>query len=149
MGNGEMLIGELSRRSGYPSETIRYYERIGLLPAPARVRKYRHYGATDLERLAFVRCARALGFTLNEVRLLLKLSRPGTQGACRQALDLATTHLGRVRARIADLVAVERLLTDAVRQCDGEDATECTVLGTLASSSCCQPAPGFGRTLDS
>jgi DNA-binding transcriptional MerR regulator len=98
MGHGEMLIGELSRRSGYPIETIRYYERIGLLPAPARVRKYRHYGATDLERLAFVRCARALGFTFGTLAYFLE-----TIQAATAAITTTTAPIAKVPRSMAKL----------------------------------------------
>lgn len=92
-------IGELSRRTGCNIETIRYYERIGLLPAPARsAGRYRVYQTTDVRRLAFIRRARELGFTLDAVRALLALSDDGC-AACPEARQLAAGHLAEVRAK--------------------------------------------------
>ncbi len=127
-----IAIGELSRRSGVNIETVRYYERICLLPTPARRGRYRLYGAEDVGRLAFVRRGRELGFTLDEVRALLELGA----GDCAEARSLAAAHLADVRARIADLRAMERVLADTVRRCDaGGDAT-CPVIEVLAGTSC-------------
>jgi MerR family mercuric resistance operon transcriptional regulator len=81
-------IGELSRRTGCNIETIRYYERIGLLPAPPRRGRYRSYGLEDVGRLGFVRRARELGFTLEEVRTLLCLAAGGP-ASCTEARELA------------------------------------------------------------
>jgi DNA-binding transcriptional MerR regulator len=83
-------IGELARQSGCNIETIRYYERIGLLPAPPRsAGRYRLYDAPDVRRLAFVRRARELGFTLDQVRHLLALSAKDGREACCEVHDLA------------------------------------------------------------
>jgi MerR family mercuric resistance operon transcriptional regulator len=125
-----MPIGELSRRTGCNIETIRYYERIGLIPAPPRRGRYRFYGSEDIGRLAFVRRARELGFTLDEVRALLGLS-VGGQASCADARNLAASHLKDVRARIADLRRMERVLADAVRACEGGDDTGCPLIDTL------------------
>ncbi|MGV6876076.1 MerR family transcriptional regulator [Pseudochelatococcus sp. B33] len=92
-------IGELSRRTGCNIETIRYYERIGLMPEPLRRGRYRSYGPEDVGRLAFVLRARELGFTLDEVRTLLGLAASG-QASCAVARDLAEVHLKDVRTRI-------------------------------------------------
>ena len=112
-----LRIGELSRRTGCNIETIRYYERIGLLPRPDRRGRYRHYDAGGVSSLAFIRRARDLGFTLDEIRALLRLSTGG-QKACVEVRDLARNHLDYVRQRIADLRSMERVLAAAVRQCD-------------------------------
>ena len=101
-------IGELARQSGCNIETIRYYQRIGLLPAPPRsVGRYRLYDAPDVRRLAFVRRARGLGFTLDQVRALLALSTKDGRDACCEVHDLAAAHLGEVRTKIADLRAMD------------------------------------------
>ena len=89
-------IGELSRRTGCNIETIRYYERIGLIPAPPRRGRYRSYGPEDVGRLGFARRARELGFTLDEVRALLGLAARG-RASCAEARDLAAVHLMDVR----------------------------------------------------
>ena len=84
MADTAIQIGELSRRTGCNIETIRYYERIGLMPAPPRRGRYRSYGAGDVGRLGFVRRARELGFTLDEVRALLRLAAGG-EASCAGA----------------------------------------------------------------
>ncbi len=132
MAHDGIAIGELSRRTGCNIETIRYYERIGLLPTPARRGRYRHYVAEDVGRLAFVRRARDLGFTLDEVRALLGLAAGG-QGACAEVREIAAVHLAQVRAKVADLHAMERVLADAVRRCDAGEVTGCPLIEVLAS----------------
>lgn len=123
-------IGELSRRTGCNIETIRYYERIGLMPAPPRRGRYRSYSAVDVGRLGFVRRARELGFTLDEVRALLDLAAGG-QAACAEVRTLAASHLQDVRARIADLRRMERVLADSVRACDAGQDPGCPLIQTL------------------
>jgi MerR family transcriptional regulator, mercuric resistance operon regulatory protein len=128
--NAEIQIGELSRRTGCHVETIRYYERIGLLPHPLRsASRYRLYDARDVRRLTFVRRARELGFTLDDVRVLLTLSRDGSEDPCGEVRKLAADHLVEVRAKIADLHAMERVLSDAVRRCDSGEPTDCPLIG--------------------
>ena len=132
---GDIPIGEVSRRTGCNIETVRYYERIGLLPAPHRSGgRYRMYGAAEVGRLAFVRRARELGFTLDEVRALLALAAGG-DGACSEVRGLAAAHLADVRKRFADLRAMERALADAVRRYDACEAPECPLIGALSSGA--------------
>lgn len=134
MSNGSIAIGELSLRTGCHIETIRYYERIGLLPKPARRGRYRRYGAEDVKRLAFTRRARELGFTLNEVRALLRLAADG-QDACAEVRSLAAHHLAEVRAKIDDLRIMEKVLNDAVRRCDAGKAPRCPLIEALSASA--------------
>jgi MerR family mercuric resistance operon transcriptional regulator len=111
----EIQIGELSRRTRCKIETIRYYERVALLPRPSRsASRYRLYDSNDVSRLTFVRRARELGFTLDEVRALLALSADQTEDTCAEVRRLAAGHLADMRAKIADLRAMERVLADAV-----------------------------------
>jgi MerR family mercuric resistance operon transcriptional regulator len=131
MGHDGIAIGELSRRTGCNIETVRYYERIGLLPKPARRGTYRRYGAEDVEWLALVRRARELGFTLDEVRALLRLAAGG-QDACADVRAIAAAHLADVRTKIADLRAMERALAKAVRQCDAGEVPGCPVIRALS-----------------
>ena len=85
-------------------ETIRYYERIKVLPAPPRTANGRRvYGPAETRTLAFIRRSRELGFTLDEIRTLLALSAENGQGACAEVSELATRHLAEVRAKIDDL----------------------------------------------
>jgi MerR family mercuric resistance operon transcriptional regulator len=128
-----LSIGELSRRTAVNIETIRYYERIKMLPAPPRTTSGRRvYGPGETRTLVFIRRSRELGFTLNEIRALLALSAESGQGACAEVRELAADHLGEVRAKIADLRAMERVLADAVRRCDAGEAPGCPLIDTLS-----------------
>jgi MerR family mercuric resistance operon transcriptional regulator len=131
--SGDIQIGALARQSGCNVETIRYYERVGLLPAPPRTAgRYRLYRAADVRRLAFVRRARELGFTLDQVRALLALSAKNGRDACAEVHDLAAGHLAEVRAKIADLRAMERILADAVRRCAAGELPGCPIIDALS-----------------
>jgi MerR family mercuric resistance operon transcriptional regulator len=134
-------IGELSRRTGCNIETIRYYERVGLMPAPPRRGRYRNYGGEHVSRLAFVRRARELGFTLDEVRALLGLAAGG-QASCAEVRDLAASHLQDVRARIADLKRMERALADSVRACEAGQDPGCPLIQALSAA----PVSPAGRS---
>ena len=126
-------IGELARRTGCNIETIRYYERIGLVPHPPRsAGRYRLYETEDVRRLVFVRRARELGFSLDEIRALLALSSDGT---CIEVRELAARHLANVRVKIADLRAMDRALTEAVRRCDGGHLPGCPLIDTLSAAA--------------
>src|SRR5438477_6213525 len=131
--NPALSIGELSRQTGVNIETIRYYERVKVLPAPPRtMRGRRRYGPAETRTLAFIRRSRELGFTLDEIRALLALSAKNGQGACTEARELAAAHLGEVKAKIADLRAMERVLADTVRRCDAGEAPGCPLIETLS-----------------
>ena len=129
---GRLPIGDVSQRTGCNIETIRYYERIGLLPSPERQGRYRRYGSHDVKRLVFVRRARELGFTLDEVRVLLNLSGSNGASTCNEVRDISAAHLIDVRRRIADLRAMERVLSSAIRQCDVGQQPDCPLLDVLS-----------------
>ena len=133
MADQAIPIGELSRRTGCNIETIRYYERIGLMPVPPRRGRYRSYGADDVGRLGFVRRARELGFTLDEVRALLGLAGGG-HASCAEVRNLAASHLKDVRTRIADLKRMERVLADSVRACDAGQDPGCPLIEALRAA---------------
>jgi MerR family mercuric resistance operon transcriptional regulator len=130
MGERAIQIGELSRRTGCNIETIRYYERIGILPALPRRGRYRSYEPEHVSTLSFVRRSRELGFTLDEVRALLGLALAG-HASCADARTLASAHLQVVRARIADLRRMERVLAGVVKACDAGDNTGCPLIDSL------------------
>lgn len=126
-----MPIGELSRLSGVNIETIRYYERIKMLAAPPRTTSGRRmYGAVDLRILAFIRRSRELGFSLDEIRALLRLGAPG-MASCSEVKEIAGRHLDDVRAKLSDLKKLERLLAKTVAKCSGRKVPECPVLDVL------------------
>lgn len=127
-------IGELARRVGCHIETIRYYERIGLTPKPARRGRYRSYSQSDIRRLGFILRARELGFGLERVRTLLRLTT-ASDGACAEARSLAASHLRDVRERISDLRRIERALTASVKACDATHDPGCPLIASLNLSA--------------
>jgi MerR family transcriptional regulator, mercuric resistance operon regulatory protein len=126
-----LSIGTLSKRTGVNIETIRYYERLTLLPRPARTAGgHRAFSIEHLRRLRFVRRARELGFTLDEIRNLLGLM--GGRHTCGEVRAVALEHLERIRAKIADLRRMERTLAETAARCKGGDTPECPILDALA-----------------
>jgi len=126
-----LTIGGLSQLTGVNIETIRYYEKIKVLPVPSRAANGRRmYGPMEHRILAFVRRSRELGFSLDEVRALLRLGGP-EKASCREVREIAAHHLDDIRAKIADLRKLERLLAKTVAQCTGTTAPECPVLDIL------------------
>ena len=126
-----LSIGKLSQLTGVNIETIRYYEKVKVLPVASRAENGRRmYGPTERRILAFVRRSRELGFSLDEVRALLRLGGP-EKASCREVREIAAHHLDDIRAKIGDLRKLERLLTKTVAQCTGTTAPECPVLDIL------------------
>ena len=126
-----MLIGAISRRTGVNIETIRYYERIGVMPTPRRSDSgQRLYDEAQLNRLAFVKRSRELGFTLKEVRALLALIDSGSM-TCGEVHGLTIKHLQEVRKKIADLRKLEQALDDLATQCSRGNVPDCPIVETL------------------
>ena len=129
--HSEVSIGTLAARTGCKTETIRYYERIGIMPRPPRTSGgQRRYRIDHLMRLNFIRRARALGFPLDEVRALLRLVDEDDH-SCAEVEVLARGHLDSVRARIADLKAMEAVLEDMVARCAGGTVPDCPIIEAL------------------
>jgi MerR family transcriptional regulator, mercuric resistance operon regulatory protein len=129
-GSEGLTISELARRSGVKLETIRYYERIGMLPGPPRTEHgYRIYGHEDVRTFTFVRRAREAGFTLADVRMLLKLREAGG-ASCAEVREMASEHLESVQAKIADLMRLSERLEHAIARCSG-DKRHCPVIEML------------------
>jgi MerR family mercuric resistance operon transcriptional regulator len=127
----ELSIGELSRLTGVNIETVRYYERIGMMPPPPRTASGRRvYDATHRRTLAFIRRSRELGFSLDEIRALIRLGGP-EKATCREVREVAAHHLEDIRAKIVDLRKLERLLAKTVAQCSGKMVPDCPVLDVL------------------
>jgi MerR family transcriptional regulator, mercuric resistance operon regulatory protein len=136
-----LTIGELSRLTGVHIETIRYYERVKMLPKPPRTTGGRRtYDQTHMRVLAFIRRSRELGFSPDEVRALLRLGGPG-KAPCRQVRDIALDRINDIRAKIADLRKLERLLAKTVAKCTGTTAPECPVLDILDVHSFREQSP--------
>ena len=133
----DIAVGEFSRRTGCNIETIRYYERIGLLPKPRREEggRFRRYHRDDVARLRFIRRARQLGFTLDEVRALLRVALGDGEDVRTEARGIAAAHVAGIRAKIADLQAMDRVLTDAICECDGGQRPRCPLIEVLSEGS--------------
>jgi len=126
-----LSIGRLSKDTGTNIETIRYYERVGLLPRPARSEGgYRLYRIDHLKRLSFIRRGRALGFSIDEVRTLLRLADERRR-PCAEVRVVAEAHLKDVRAKIADLEAMERVLKSTVARCARGTGSHCPMIEAL------------------
>jgi MerR family mercuric resistance operon transcriptional regulator len=131
MRSDRLSIGALSKRSGVNIETIRYYEKIGVMPAPARsAGGYRMYALGHLKRLGFVRRGRQLGFSLDELRGLLHLVDRHSY-TCAEVHSLTQQHLTEVRGKIADLRRLERVLADMAAQCTEDLLPECPIIDAL------------------
>ncbi len=129
-----MKIGELAQAAQCSVETVRYYEKEGLLAAPERsASNYRQYGASHVERLRFIRNCRALDMTHGEIRRLLELSDDPASG-CEAVNTLVDEHIGHVRERIKELVQLEQQLIELRQRCSsGQGAEACAILYGLAT----------------
>jgi len=133
-----LTIGELSRRTTVNIETIRYYERIGLLPrSPRTGGGHRVFGTESYRTLAFIKRSRELGFSLEDIRTLLSLR--DSQGACMDVKVVAERHLQDVRVKMQDLAKLEAVLADAIARCPNDKSTDCPVLERL-DTGCCRVA---------
>lgn len=141
----KLRIGDLARRADCPVETIRYYERELLLPAPTRSEgNYRLYDEAHVERLAFIRQCRSLDMTLDEIRTLLAFRDAPTQ-SCAGVNALLDEHIGHVAKRIAELRRLERQLKALRSQCREEQAAQsCGILQGIAEV---EAHGSFGRGL--
>jgi Cd(II)/Pb(II)-responsive transcriptional regulator len=137
-----MKIGELAQRADCLVETIRYYERTGLLMAPERsANNYRSYGEHHAERLVFIRHCRALDMTLDEIKLLLQF-RDHPMQDCVGVNDLLDKHIEHVVSRMAALSALEAQLRQIRSRCSVNDATsECAILQALGTQPVCGTNP--------
>jgi DNA-binding transcriptional MerR regulator len=127
-----LTIGKLGRATGTKIETIRYYEKIGLLPKPRRTSgNYRSYTAEHQQRLGFIRRARELGFSIDDVRELLKLASHGEQ-PCKQVDQLVARHLETTERKIEALTRLRRELRDTLNSCKGGRIAECRVIQALS-----------------
>ena len=133
-------IGEAAQRSGVKTPTIRYYEQIGLLPAPPRTSgNRRHYDGGELRRLTFIRHARELGFEIEAIRALLTLQDDPGQ-PCARADGIAKARLAEVEQRIGSLTALKTELELMVEGCSHGRVGECRVIEVLADHGKCSHA---------
>jgi len=126
-----MTMGKLARAAGVNLETVRYYERIGLMPLPPRTSNgHRCYAAEHVRRLTFVRRARDLEFGLEDIRDLLALAE-SSKPCCGDVRAIAAAHLHNIRRKLADLAKLEAILGKTVARCSGERTSTCAVLNVL------------------
>ncbi|TDX28377.1 MerR family mercuric resistance operon transcriptional regulator [Modicisalibacter xianhensis] len=126
--------GELAKRTGCNIETIRYYERIELLPPPPRSGNgFRSYDERHLTRLAFIRRARELGFSLEEVKDLLRLV-DGGHYTCAQVQELSLRHVDEIQRKVEDLRRMGRALNEMAEQCSGNQVPECPIINILSAT---------------
>ncbi len=127
--------GDLARGTGCNSETIRYYEKTGLLPDPPRTGAgYRIYSAPHVRRLRFILRARELGFSMEDIRGLMGLD-DGAAPTCAEVKERTESHLADIRARIADLRRIETVLTETASRCSGAEVPDCPVLDAIFGSA--------------
>ena len=130
----EFSIGALAARSGIKIETLRYYERIGLMPKPPRsAAGYRRYTGEHLRRIIFIRRGRELDFSLEVLRGLLRLV-DGHAHTCTEGRALALEHLEDIRGKIADLKRLEGAMAEIVARCTGKPTPDCALFDTLFSA---------------
>jgi Cu(I)-responsive transcriptional regulator len=130
-----MNIGEVSKRSGLPAKTIRYYEDIGLIRPHRSENGYRAFGENDLHKLAFLGRARALGFSIEDCRNLLTLYEDHTR-ASADVKDIARHHLDRIDQKLTELQEMRATLAGLVSACAGDNRPDCPILADLAAESC-------------
>lgn len=128
-------IGQVSRATEVNIETIRYYERIGILPKPARTQgRHRHYETSHVGRLKFIKRSRTLGFSLEEIRGLLHLV-DGAEFTCTEVNEIAVAHLSDIRAKITDLRRMEKVLQQMTAQCALGEVPGCPIIDALGGGT--------------
>lgn len=132
MTSKHLTIGVLSRMTDTKVETIRFYEKSGLLAEPPRTEgNYRSYAPADLNRLSFIRRARDLGFSLDQIRVLLDLADDRSR-SCEAVDEIAKEHLAEVERKIADLKALRSELDRLISRCRCGTIAECRIIETLS-----------------
>jgi Cu(I)-responsive transcriptional regulator len=130
-----MQIGEASRATGVSAKMIRHYESIGLIPAAdRRDSNYRDYAAGDVHRLGFIRRARDLGFSIDEIRNLLRLWSDSKRSS-RDVKALTLSHIARLDAKIALLGEMRATLAHLAQCCDGNNRPDCPIIESLAGTA--------------
>ncbi len=145
MGGRGYQIGALSLETGVNIETIRYYERIGVMPPPPRTEGgQRVYDEDHLNRLTFIRRSRELGFTLDQIRDLLGLVR-GHGLTCGEVQAMTVGHVADIRRKVKDLKRLERVLNDLAARCHGKEVPDCPILEVLSAAPSVTASGGMGK----
>ena len=128
---GVVTIGEAALRAGVTAKTIRFYEQAGIIkPAARGSNRYRGYSESDVQTLSFVRRARALGFSLKDVAILLDLYS-NDRRASRDVKRLALKHVADLDRKLKELTAIRNTIAELARRCNGNDRPECPILDEL------------------
>lgn len=130
-----MNIGNAARESGLPAKTIRYYEDIGLLQPGRRENGYRAYSANDIHRLAFLKRARGLGFSIGDCRQLMALY-DDRERASHDVREIAITNVRAIEEKIAELQSMKATLNRLIKACHGDDRPDCPILEEIAGATC-------------
>ena len=131
MSNHRLSIGRVAVQTGCNIETIRFYEKVRLLPVAGRTTGgHRTYTREMVQRLVFIRRSRELGFSMDEIRQLLSIV-DGEQVSCERVKHIADDHLTDIRAKIADLRKMQRTLLALSSQCSGDDVPDCPIIEVL------------------
>lgn len=130
-----MNIKEVAQRSGLPAKTIRYYEEIGLIRPLRQANGYRAFRDSDLHKLAFLGRARSLGFSIEDCRALLQLYEDKSR-ASADVKRIAEGHLTQIAIKLAELLAMQRTLSDLVASCAGDGRPDCPILQGIAPKPC-------------
>lgn len=125
-----MNISDVAKASGLPSKTIRYYEDIGLVRPARSANGYRVFQPSDLHKLTFLCRSRALGFSIDDCRVLLALYEDESR-ASSEVRAIAKRHLAEIESKIADLKSMQDTLTHLVQTCAGDDRPDCPILDDL------------------
>ncbi len=129
-----MNVGAAARRSGLPAKTIRYYEDIGLI-SPARASNgYRDYSSDDVHRLAFLRRARGLGFSIEDCRQLMALYRDKSR-ASHDVRELAKNHVAAIEEKVRELQSMRATLQTLIHACHGDERPDCPILDDMAGQA--------------
>ena len=130
-----MNIKDVAQRSGLPAKTIRYYEEIGLIRPLRQANGYRAFRDSDLHKLAFLGRARSLGFSIEDCRALLQLYEDKSR-ASADVKRIAEDHLTQIAIKLAELLAMQRTLSDLVASCAGDGRPDCPILQGIAPKPC-------------
>ncbi len=129
-----MSVGELAREAGINLETVRFYEKQRLLPDPERTSGgHRVYSASDVDRLRYIQSAKSVGFTLKEIRTLMRLRDADPGESCDDVMDLARRKLGEIEQKLVEMHAIRDTLAGFIQGCPEEDLGHCQVMQGLES----------------
>lgn len=129
-----MNVSHAARRSGLPAKTIRYYEDIGLIQPDRAANGYRDYTADDIHRLAFLKRARGLGFSIEECRQLMALYRDRSR-ASHDVREIAKSHVDAIGEKIRELESMRTTLTRLIHACHGDARPDCPILDDIAGDA--------------